>query len=299
MTDSRLEAVSDSLLKKMQCTLRDEIELTGTGIFTGAQTSVRLYPALPNTGIVFQREDLPDSPLIPANFEFVQESFRCTTLACNGASVMLVEHLLSALYAFGVDNVKIGVRGPEVPGLDGSARCFIEALDRVGLVYQDVERKEIALDRPVFWSRGEIHLVALPSPEFRLSYTMHYPQSSFLKSQYYSFSLDVDRYRSEIAPCRTFSLYEEILPLVEKGLIRGGGLDSAVVIRGAEVLNPEGVRFPDEMVRHKVLDLIGDLSLVGFRFRAHVIAICSGHEANVSFAEKISETLQSRSLCGS
>jgi len=299
LIDSRLEAVDDSLLKKMQCTLRSEIELAGVGIFTGAATVVRIIPALPDTGIVFHREDLPDTPPIPAHFDFAQESLRCTTLSRGGASIMLVEHLLSALYACGVDNAKIFVRGPEIPGLDGSSRCFVEALDKVGLVYQDEERKEIALDKPVFWSRGEIHLIAIPSSEFRLSYTMHYPQSPFLKSQYYSFPLNPDRYRSEIAPCRTFSLYEEILPLLEKGLIRGGGLENAVVIRGTEVLNPEGIRFPDEMVRHKILDLIGDLSLVGFRFRAHVIAICSGHEANVAFAEKISEILQPRSLCGS
>jgi UDP-3-O-[3-hydroxymyristoyl] N-acetylglucosamine deacetylase len=150
-------------------------------------------------------------------------------------------------------------------------------------------RNVLIVDRPVFLSKGEIHLVALPASSFQISYTMHYPHSPLLKSQYYSFVVTADIYRQEIAPCRTFSLYEEVLPLIEKGLICGGGLNNAVVIDGEKVLNPGGLRFPDEMVRHKVLDVIGDLSLVGARLCAHVIAIRSGHVTNALFAKLLTQ----------
>jgi UDP-3-O-[3-hydroxymyristoyl] N-acetylglucosamine deacetylase len=285
--------------EEVQYTLQSEVEIAGEGIFTGARTSVRVCPMPPNTGIVFARGDLPFSPLIPAHFSSVQPSVRCTTVSAEGVSVILVEHLLSALYACHIDNAKVIVFGPEIPILDGSSQGFIEAFERVGIIGQEEKCTISVLQEPVSWSKGPVHLVALPASELRFSYVLHYPQSPFLKSQYYSFALDPDGYRKEIAPCRTFSLYEEVVVLMEKGVIRGGGLNSAVVIQGTEVLNPGGLRFPDEMVRHKILDLLGDLSLVGVRFYAHVIAICSGHEANVCFAEKISEKLQLRSLCGS
>lgn len=280
----------------MQHTLRQKIEVSGIGIFTGVAVSVSICPAPENTGIVFQRVDLKGSPPIPARAQFVQESPRCTSLGNKEASVMMVEHLLSALYAYGVDNARIEVNGPEIPGDDGSSLAFALKLEQGGLLEQKAPRQWMVVDQPLYWSKGDIHLVALPSSEFRLSYTMHYPKSALLKSQYYSLSLQAGRYLSEIAPCRTFSLYEEILPFLEKGLIRGGGLENAVVIREDKVLNPEGVRFPDEMVRHKILDLIGDLALVGSRLCAHVIAICSGHIANVAFVKVLSKTLQPRSL---
>ena len=254
-------------------------------MFTGEKVSIRVCPAPSNSGIVFRRIDLPGSPEIPARLEFVRKSPRCTQLARGDANVMMVEHLLSALYAYGIDNARIDVEGPEVPATDGSAQPFVALIEKAGMQQQTEKRTFLVVKEPVFWSEGDIHLVALPCPEFRLSYTMHYPRSSFLKSQYYSFSLKPDRYREEIAACRTFSLYEEIIPFIEKGLIKGGGLDNALVIRGDQIVNPEGARFPDEMVRHKILDLIGDLSLVGAPILAHVIAICSGHASNVAFAK--------------
>ena len=132
---------------------------------------------------------------------------------------------------------------------------------------------------------------SLPSDEYQISYTLHYPHSQFLRSQYFSFRVDPDEYAQEIASCRTFSLYEEVAPMLEKGLLRGGGLDNGVVIKDDHVLNPEGVRFFNEMVRHKILDLIGDLSLMGIRFKAHIVAIRSGHFSNVSFAKVLKEQL--------
>jgi UDP-3-O-[3-hydroxymyristoyl] N-acetylglucosamine deacetylase len=288
--------LTDLYSKEMQKTLKEPIAVSGVGIFTGQKVSVRICPAPVNTGIVFKRVDIEGSPEIPALLNFVQESLRCTRLGIGKVGIFMVEHLLSALYAYGVDNGYIEVNGPEIPGCDGSAKVFVDLMDKVGLEIQDNPCKFFSLDRPVFWSRDFIHLVALPSSEFRLSYTLHYPQSSLIGSQYYSCFLNKDLYREEIASCRTFSLYEEIAPLIEKGLILGGGLDNALVIRENQVMNPEGARFPDEMVRHKILDLIGDLSLIGFRLRAHIIAICSGHFSNVAFAKVLLETLLPRSF---
>lgn len=276
----------------MQKTLQREAEASGIGLFTGEKVALRICPAPPDTGIIFQRVDLPEKPTIPARLEFVRETPRCTRLASEKGSVMMVEHLLSALYAYGVDNARIEVKGSEIPAADGSSQVFVDLLEKVGLNTQEKPRRLIRVSQPLFWSEGDIHLIALPAPEFRLSYTMHYPHSPLLNSQYYSFSLKPDRYREEIAKCRTFSLYEEILPFIEKGMIKGGGLENALVIRGDRILNPEGARYPDEMVRHKILDLIGDLSLIGAPLLCHIVAVRSGHSSNVAFAKILSKTLQ-------
>lgn len=274
-------------MTETQTTLAQEAFLSGSGVFTGEKVSLKLCPAPESSGIQFQRMDLPGKPLIPAHLSFVREAPRCTRLGSEKGSVYLVEHLLSALYALGVDNVRIEMEGSEVPIGDGSARPFVELIRRAGLQKQNAPRRYLRVEKPVFWTEGDTHLVALPSSEFRISYTLHYPQSSYIRSQYFSSFIDAEIYQAQIAPCRTFSLYEEILPLIEKGVIKGGGLDNAVVVQGDRILNPEGTRFPDEMVGHKVLDLIGDLALLGMPLIAHVLAIRSGHASNVAFAKTI------------
>ena len=277
----------------MQKTLQSEAHISGVGLFTGEKVSLKIGPAPCNTGIVFQRVDLPGKPEIPALVPFVRKAPRCTRLATETASVSMVEHLLSALYALGVDNARIEVEGPELPAADGSSQLFVEQIEKTGLEQQNVPRKFLEITKPVFWSEGDVHLIALPASEFKLSYTMHYPHSQLLRSQYYSFVLHPLRYKMEIAPCRTFSLYEEILPFIEKGIVKGGGLENALVIQGEKILNPEGARFEDEMVRHKILDLIGDLALIGSPLLAHIIAIRSGHASNVAFAKILLETFKS------
>jgi UDP-3-O-[3-hydroxymyristoyl] N-acetylglucosamine deacetylase len=267
----------------MQKTLRRPISISGKGLFTGEQSSITILPAPVDTGIVFQRIDLPGTPEIPALLEYVEDSSRCTRIG----NILMVEHLLSALHAYGVDNARILTNGPEIPSCDGSAKLFVECLENTGLEIQDKNAAYLTIEHPVYYSKDNIHLVALPCDDLKISYTLHYPQSTLIQSQYYSFSVSAERYKQEIAPCRTFSLYEEIVPFIQSGLIKGGGLENALVIQGDKVLNPEGARFPNEMVRHKVLDLIGDLSLIGKKLRAHVIAICSGHASNVAFAKKI------------
>ena len=273
----------------MQKTFQDEVTASGVGLFTGEKVSLRICPAPPDSGIVFQRTDLLSKPEIPALLSYVREAPRCTRLATPNASILMVEHLLSALYAYGIDNARIEVEGPEIPAADGSSQLFVDLIEKTGLVSQEYPKRYARISDPIYWSEGEVHLVALPSDEFRVSYTMHYPHSPLLRSQYYSFVLQPLRYKAEIARCRTFSLYEEILPFIEKGGIRGGGLENALVIQGGRILNPEGARFEDEMVRHKILDLIGDLALIGTPLLAHVIAIRSGHSSNVAFAKIVSK----------
>ena len=143
------------------------------------------------------------------------------------------------------------------------------------------------LDRPVYYSAGEVHLVALPCDEYRMSYTLHYPKAGPICSQYCSIAIESDSFRTELAPCRTFALYEELSALMDAGLIKGGSLDSAVVIKGDEILTNGGLHFPNELARHKVLDLVGDLRLMGVDIQAHVLAVRSGHKTNVAFAETL------------
>ncbi len=272
----------------MQKTIEREASASGIGLFTGEKVSLKIVPAPPNSGIVFQRVDLPGKPEIPARLSFVREAPRCTRLAFEKASIHMVEHLLSALGAMGVDNVRIEVEGPEILAADGSAKLFVELIEEAGLKNQKAKRPYLKISNPIYWSEGDVHLIALPANEYRISYTLHYPQSPLLRSQYYTVSLSPDRFKEEIAPSRTFSLYEEILPFIEKGMIKGGGLENALVIKGDQIMNPEGARFSDEMVRHKILDLIGDLSLIGAPILGHIISVRSGHSSNIAFAKMIS-----------
>lgn len=270
-----------------QNTLKREITFEGIGLFTGLKTTIRLVPQPPNTGIVFQRVDLLEKPVIEALVDNVKKVPGYTLLEKEGARVQTVEHLLSALSAFTVDNLLIEITSPEVPILDGSAKIFAEKIQEVGILEQDETKPYFQVKEPLYYSNNEIHIVAIPSDVFFVSYTMHYPQSKQLFSQFFTSPVNSKQFTLEIAPARTFSLYEEIAPLVENGMIRGGGLHNALIFKDEKVLNPEGMLFEDEPVRHKVLDMIGDLSLIGNRLLAHVIAIRSGHMANASFAEVV------------
>jgi len=252
-----------------------------------------LRPAPENTGIIFKRIDLPGNPEVPAFVENVKETTRSTILAKDGTIIRSVEHVLSALKAYEIDNVIIEINAVEVPVGDGSAGPFVEMIERCGVNCQVQEKKLFRLSTPIFWSQGNVHLVGLPSDDLRVSYTLSYPNSNLLRSQFYSFHVNEEAYKEEIAPSRTFSLYEEIIPLIENGEVKGGNLDNGVIIKGDSVINPEGLRFQhDEMVRHKILDLIGDLSLVGENFLAHIIAIRSGHFSNVAFAREIANYIK-------
>ena len=275
-----------------QTTLKQEITFQGKALFTGHDVTIRLCPADPETGVIFRRVDLPGSPDIPAKTEYVQEGIRTTKIGVSGASVQTIEHLMAAAFAYKVDNLIVEISGPEVPIFDGSALPFVEWIEKTGIVEQNCPKEVYVLEAPCYFSAGETHLIALPSDEFKISYTLHYPTSPYLKSQYFSFVMTPSRFRQEIAPCRTFALHEEILPLIQKGILKNGGLEHGVVIDGERVLNPEGVRFFDEMVRHKILDLIGDIALLGHPLNVHLIGIKTGHTANHAIVKEMRKFLR-------
>ena len=274
-----------------QQTLESSVELSGVGLFSGLTINMKFSPAPAGSGILFKRIDLKNEPTFKASIENVCGTPRCTNLGDGKVMIQSVEHVLSALRAFNLDNLIIELDGPEVPAVDGSALPFVEMIYKGGILVQEQLIEVKRIHKPIFWSKGDVHLVALPSDELRISYTLSYPKHPILDSQYFTTFLDSDIYENEIARCRTFSLYEEIVPLLDQGMIKGGSLDSGVIIKGSQIMNPDGLRFPNEMARHKVLDLIGDISLVAMPFSAHIIAVRSGHFSNTMFARLIRETI--------
>lgn len=274
-------------LLRPQKTLKKEVFYSGVGIHTGKEVTIRFCPAPEHAGIVFQRMDLPGKPMIPASIEYVQDTSRSTMIGVGSCSVQTVEHVLAALSAFQIDNLCIQVTDGEPPIGDGSSEIFVQLIEEAGVEEQKAEKTIMQLKEPVYFSHGTTHLIALPSNEYRISYTLHYPKTAVIRSQYFTSSITEETFKNEIACCRTFALYEEITVLMERGLIRGGSLENAVVIKDDVIFSKEGLRFPDEMVRHKVLDLVGDLTLVGFPFLAHVIAIRSGHATNVALGREL------------
>ncbi len=272
---------------RKQRTLNDYSSFSGIGIHTGKEVGLRFCPAKEGTGIIFKRIDLPGQPIIPATVEYVQDTSRSTTIGIKEMRVHTVEHVLSAIKAYNIDNLCIEISSIEPPVGNGSSDVFVEMIEKVGVREQEQVAPVVKIQQPVYWSEGDIHLVALPYEGYRVSYTLSYPGSQFLRSQFHSVLINEDNFKKEIAPCRTFSLYKEISALMDRGLIKGGSLDNAVVIKDDVILSKGGLFFPDEMARHKILDLIGDLSLIGFDFYAHIIAIRSGHASNFAFARKL------------
>lgn len=273
--------------QRKQNTLKQEVSFSGIGIHTGHEVSLKFCPAEEGTGIVFQRVDLPSKPIIPATVEYVQDTSRATTIGIGTAKIHTVEHVLAALYAAQVDNVIIQVDAPEPPVADGSSLTFLKMIDSAGIVHQSDIKPLLKLKEPIYLSHNQIYMVALPADEFKISYTLHYPQIKSIGSQYHSLIVNYENFKNEVANCRTFALYQELKMLMDAGLIRGGSLDNAVVVHDDAVFSKEGMRFSNEMVRHKILDVVGDLALVGFSFHAHIISICSGHTTNVALAKKL------------
>lgn len=276
---------------RRQNTLRKPAFFSGIGIHTGRVVSLRFVPADPGTGIVFKRVDLPSQPIIPASLEYVRDTSRSTTIGIVDARVHTVEHVLAAIRAYQIDNLVIEISSIEPPIGNGSSDVFVNLIEEAGIESQEATVAVLALTEPVYWSEGEITVIAIPYDGYRISYTLNYPGSKVLKCQYQTFEITPEIFKQEIAPCRTFSEYQEVSCLIDRGLIKGGSLDNAVIIHGEAVLSKNGLFFPDEMVRHKILDLIGDLSLIGLFFKAHVISVRSGHASNVRFAQQLYQTL--------
>ena len=275
------------LQSRRQTTIGESVLFSGIGIHTGEEVTMKLCPAPAGTGIVFKRVDLPGHPEIPARLEYVIDTNRCTSIGVGDAVVHTIEHVLSAVAGYSIDNLIVEVDAEEPPVANGSAEAFVELIESAGIVQQEQTVPIIALSEPVYWSEGDIHVVALPHNGFKVSYTLQYPNSEVLRAQYHSVEVTPENFKREIAPCRTFSLYEEVSTLMDRGLIKGGSLANSVVIKDEVILSKEGLKFPDEMVRHKILDVIGDLSLIGYPLHAHILAVRSGHGANFAFAKEL------------
>jgi UDP-3-O-[3-hydroxymyristoyl] N-acetylglucosamine deacetylase/3-hydroxyacyl-[acyl-carrier-protein] dehydratase len=280
----------------VQHTLASSATLEGTSLHTGAKVTLTLKPAPADHGFKFRRTDLADQPFIDADADKVQTVERATTIAEGSVKVHTVEHVLSALTGMGVDNAIIEMDANEPPIGDGSSRPFVELIKKAGLAPQDAPRKIWEIREPIHQESGDGTLITIvPCKTFRVSVTNVGPEGRF--TQYFSSEVTPELYEKEISPARTFVYYEDVKPLLEKGLIKGGSLENAVVVRGNEVMSKEALRFHNEFARHKALDLIGDLILSGKRILGHVIAVKPGHGPNSKLAATLKrEYARMRSL---
>ncbi|WP_375495689.1 UDP-3-O-acyl-N-acetylglucosamine deacetylase [uncultured Nostoc sp.] len=275
-----------------QHTLASQITQIGVGLHSGVNTQVRILPAEAGSGRYFVRVDLPDLPIIPAQVAAVNHTVLSTQLGKGEVSVRTVEHLLAALSGMGVDNARIEIDGPEVPLLDGSANVWTANIAQVGLVSQSVTNQvPLAITEPLWVYQGDAFVSALPAPETRFSYGIDFDLPA-IGNQWHSWSLTAElgttstSFAVEIAPARTFGLLHQIEHLQKTGLIKGGSLDNALVCGPEGWLNPP-LRFANEPVRHKILDLVGDLSLLGIFPRAHFLAYKASHNLHIQLAQRI------------
>ncbi len=268
-----------------QRTVLREVTVSGKALHTGNEVSLTIKPAPVNTGIVFVRTDQFGHPEVRPSVNSIGDLVRCTTLCSEATSVQTVEHILSALNGLNIDNAIIEMDASEPPILDGSAKFYVNALLSAEPVEQEEDRKFFVLDSPVSVSVGNRSLIALPYDGLKITCTS--ADDRGVHTQHLSIDIDEKCYISEIAPARTFTVYEDIAELLKLGKIKGGSLDSAVVIKGDQILSKEPLRFKDEFVRHKILDIIGDLYVLGMPLKAHIIAVRPGHSLNSELIKKI------------
>ncbi|MBN2165378.1 MAG: bifunctional UDP-3-O-[3-hydroxymyristoyl] N-acetylglucosamine deacetylase/3-hydroxyacyl-ACP dehydratase [Marinilabiliaceae bacterium] len=304
-----------------QTTIKASVSLKGTGLHTGVEVTLTLNPAEVNHGYKFKRIDLPDTPVIDALAENVTFTERGTVLKKGNAIVSTIEHCLSALRALGVDNCLIEVDGPEIPILDGSAKDFVAAIEKIGILNQDEERQYFVVKEKMIFKDAErgIKIIALPDDDFSVNCNISFNASMLLANQFASLESFSD-YKSEISECRTFVFLHELEMLLQNNLIKGGALNNAIVIIDREVsqdeldsladlfqqprievrpigiLNNLELKFPNEPARHKLLDIIGDLTLAGMPIKGRIIATRPGHMANVEFAKIIRKEIKKRAL---
>lgn len=268
-------------------TLAAERSIEGIGLHTGKRVRLSLKPAAPGTGVVFVRSDAAGAT-VPASLDHRGPSFYATVLERDGVAVGTVEHLLAALYALGVDDAVVELDGPEVPILDGSSRPFVDLVLEAGRKQHAVPRRYMTVVRPVVVSEGSKRIAAYPCREYRVTYAIEFDHPS-LGYQELTASLWREReFVEKLAPARTFAFERDVEALRRAGLALGGSLDNAVVVGEQGILNPD-LRFRDEFVRHKMLDLTGDLALLGHPLRAHVVAFRAGHELHGRFARRLKD----------
>jgi len=272
-----------------QRTIAKEVYLKGIGIHTGNKVNLTFKPAEADSGVTFIRTDISGAPRIKANAEFLlaQKLSRRSSIGNSQAEVQTVEHLMATLSCLGIDNIDIQMDNNELPGLDGSAIGFVEALEEAGISQQEKQKYIYTVSEPISIQEGVSSITILPSKEFKISYTLNYDHS-LLEPQFLEIAVNAESFKSQIAPARTFCLESEARELQNQGLGLGANYENTLVVGAAGVIKNK-LRFKDEFVRHKILDLIGDLYLAGCSIRGQVIALRSGHSLNLKIARKIYE----------
>lgn len=264
-----------------QKTLRGQVQCSGIGLHSGEAVTMRLLPAAPDTGFVFVRTDLKNGArAVKARWDTVVDTRLCTVVGNDhGGKVATIEHLMAALTAAGVDNVTIEIDGPEVPVMDGSADAFVFLLDMAGIQEQNALRSEIRVLKSVVVEEDGKRASLEPSEDLRFSVSVAF-DSTVIGAQRHDLVLSKEAFKNEISRARTFGFYEDVERMTKIGLMRGGSLDNAIVIRDEKILNAEGLRFENEFARHKLLDAVGDLALSGGTLKAHFKGVRTGHALN-------------------
>jgi len=270
-----------------QRTLLREVSIKGNALHTGDAVHMTFKPAPANHGIVFKRVDLHGHPELKPRVDQVTDLVRATTIQVGHAKLHTVEHVLSALSGCGIDNLLIEIDASEPPIMDGSARPFVQLIQQGEPVEQDAEREYFTLTETVSFARGNSSIIALPYDGLKITCTS--ADDRGIHTQHLSLVIDPEVYTSQIAASRTFTIYEDIEELIKMGKIKGGSLDCAVVIKGDKIISKEPLRFPDEFVRHKMLDIIGDIVLLGVPLKAHIVATRPGHAVNAELTKALHE----------
>ncbi|MBN2406232.1 MAG: UDP-3-O-[3-hydroxymyristoyl] N-acetylglucosamine deacetylase, partial [Elusimicrobia bacterium] len=270
-----------------QCTIDSEATISGIGIHTGKMANVRFRPAGVDEGIRFVRVDLPGSPGVPASIDYVTGVKRGTTIEKGSAKVQTIEHLLATVYGLGIDNMIVEIDTEELPVGDGSSKDYTKVLQNAGIKEQDKPKKYFKPTRVINYKKDDTELVVVPSDSLSVSSTIHY-HSNVLNSQFISLEINRDTYVKEIASARTYCFEDEIAHIKDWGLGKGGTYENTIVIGEKGITNTK-LRFKDEFVRHKILDLLGDIFLLGVRLKGNIMAVRSGHASNIELTRRLRE----------
>lgn len=269
---------------RLQRTLRQEVTFSGIGLHTGRNATVKLRPAPRDSGIVFHRTD--KGVIIKSHFTSVTDTSYATTLGSGGVKIRTVEHLLAALSGIGIDNLIIEVDGPEIPILDGSSTELVSIILQGGIAKQGKNMPFMKIVKPLIMDEGQSEIAVFPYEGRKITYRIQF-KHHFLSEQTLSMELSEETFIKEVAPARTFGFLKDIQYLMANGLAKGGSLHNAIVLSDTGIVNASSLRFKDEFVRHKILDCIGDFSLIGFPIYGHILANRGGHSTNLSFLKKL------------
>jgi UDP-3-O-[3-hydroxymyristoyl] N-acetylglucosamine deacetylase len=269
-----------------QRTLQRAVEVEGIGLHNGSKVTLRLIPARPNHGLVFVRTDLADRPQIPVRADLVTDTALATTLSVGRAKVSTVEHLLAALLGMGIDNLRMEIDGPEIPIMDGSAAPFATRIAAAGIRVQDEPKNFLVMKKTVTVQYGDKFATLSPANRFRIDCTIDF-KHPLISDQQFALEFSAHSFVREVARARTFGFLRDVDKLRSLGLARGGSLENAVVVDDFSILNPEGLRFPDEFVRHKLLDALGDVALLGAPVIGALTVYKTGHALNQKLVAKV------------